>query len=102
MGMKRPSVCNFTQARFASFRAHFNPAVTLVIALRGEIALKEGVAYVVAQIAGDILGNASRSCRSDPQRGHWASLFPTRPQLDSSPEAAFKERKTSLFWHPTR
>ncbi len=36
--------------------AHFNPAVTLVFALRKEIAPSLAVAYVIAQIAGGILG----------------------------------------------
>lgn len=36
--------------------AHFNPAVTLVFALRREIAPAPAAAYVVAQIAGAILG----------------------------------------------
>jgi glycerol uptake facilitator-like aquaporin len=36
--------------------AHFNPAVTLVFALRGEIALRDAAAYTVAQIVGGILG----------------------------------------------
>lgn len=36
--------------------AHFNPAVTLVFALRGEIEKREGIAFVVVQIIGGILG----------------------------------------------
>lgn len=36
--------------------AHFNPAVTLVFAVRGEIALKLALAYVAAQIAGGLSG----------------------------------------------
>ena len=36
--------------------AHFNPAVTLIFALRGEIARAEAVFYVGAQIAGACLG----------------------------------------------
>jgi glycerol uptake facilitator-like aquaporin len=36
--------------------AHFNPAVTLVMRLRGEIATGPALAYVVAQLAGGILG----------------------------------------------
>ncbi|NRB04573.1 MAG: aquaporin family protein [Rhodobacteraceae bacterium] len=36
--------------------AHFNPAVTLAFALRGEIAPKDAVLYVGVQIAGGILG----------------------------------------------
>jgi glycerol uptake facilitator-like aquaporin len=36
--------------------AHFNPAVTLVFALRGEIALKDAAGYAFLQIAGGILG----------------------------------------------
>lgn len=36
--------------------AHFNPAVTLVMRLRGEIASREALAFVVVQLAGGILG----------------------------------------------
>ena len=36
--------------------AHFNPAVTLAFALRGDIALKPAVIYVICQIVGGILG----------------------------------------------
>ncbi len=36
--------------------AHFNPAVTLVFRLRGEIAASLALAYVAAQIAGGIAG----------------------------------------------
>jgi glycerol uptake facilitator-like aquaporin len=36
--------------------AHFNPAVTLVFALRGEIGARDGSLYAVAQIAGGISG----------------------------------------------
>jgi len=36
--------------------AHFNPAVTLVFALRREVAASVAVAYVLAQVAGTICG----------------------------------------------
>lgn len=36
--------------------AHFNPAVTFVAALRGDIAIPAALAFVFAQIAGAILG----------------------------------------------
>ncbi|MGB0505308.1 MAG: aquaporin [Pikeienuella sp.] len=36
--------------------AHFNPAVTLVFALKREISAMEGISYVLVQIAGGILG----------------------------------------------
>lgn len=36
--------------------AHFNPAVTLVFALRGEITMRDAVGYTIAQIVGGILG----------------------------------------------
>lgn len=36
--------------------AHFNPAVTLVMALRGGVGLLEGVFYVCAQICGCVAG----------------------------------------------
>lgn len=36
--------------------AHFNPAVTLVFRIRGELATTLALAYVVAQLAGGIIG----------------------------------------------
>jgi len=36
--------------------AHFNPAVTLAFAIRREISARDGVLYVLAQVAGGILG----------------------------------------------
>lgn len=36
--------------------AHFNPAVTLVFAIRKEIGAREGVFYVLAQVIGGIIG----------------------------------------------
>src|SRR6202047_4473388 len=36
--------------------AHFNPAVTLVFALKRELTPHEGLSYVVAQVAGGIVG----------------------------------------------
>jgi len=36
--------------------AHFNPAVSLVEALRGKLTLRQAVAYVIVQIAGCCLG----------------------------------------------
>ena len=36
--------------------AHFNPAVTLVFAMRREIAAREGAAFAAAQIAGGAIG----------------------------------------------
>jgi glycerol uptake facilitator-like aquaporin len=36
--------------------AHFNPAVTLVFALKRELAPREALCYVLAQIAGGIIG----------------------------------------------
>jgi glycerol uptake facilitator-like aquaporin len=37
-------------------KAHFNPAVTLAFALRGELALRDACAYVVAQMLGMLAG----------------------------------------------
>src|SRR5438105_8831631 len=34
--------------------AHFNPAVSLVFALKGELSLREALGYVAAQVAGGI------------------------------------------------
>jgi glycerol uptake facilitator-like aquaporin len=39
--------------------AHFNPAVTLVMRLRGNIPTDTAAAYIVAQLAGGILGSGS-------------------------------------------
>ena len=36
--------------------AHFNPAVTMAFALRGDIRIPEAIPYVVAQVIGGILG----------------------------------------------
>ncbi|MCC0057490.1 MAG: aquaporin family protein [Rhodobiaceae bacterium] len=36
--------------------AHFNPAVTLIFVLRGEIGVRPAILYVVVQIAGAVLG----------------------------------------------
>lgn len=36
--------------------AHFNPAVTMVFTLRGDLARQDGLAYVAAQVAGGIAG----------------------------------------------
>ncbi len=36
--------------------AHFNPAVTAVFALRGDISRSEAIAYVAAQVLGAVLG----------------------------------------------
>jgi glycerol uptake facilitator-like aquaporin len=36
--------------------AHFNPAVTLVFALKRELTPREGLSYILAQIAGGIIG----------------------------------------------
>src|ERR1700722_6239106 len=36
--------------------AHFNPAVTVAFALRGEMPWSEAVAYIVVQIVGGIIG----------------------------------------------
>ena len=36
--------------------AHFNPAVTLAFALRGDIAPRQAVQYVIVQISGGLLG----------------------------------------------
>lgn len=36
--------------------AHFNPAVTLVFAIKREIAAKDSIAYVIAQIIGGLAG----------------------------------------------
>src|SRR3954471_14380600 len=35
--------------------AHYNPAVTLAVLLRGRISLKEGVAYIIVQVIAAIV-----------------------------------------------
>jgi glycerol uptake facilitator-like aquaporin len=39
--------------------AHFNPAVTLVFTMKGDLPAREGVLYVAVQIAGGIAGTAA-------------------------------------------
>ena len=41
---------------FGPLSTHFNPAVTLVFALRREVSPRDGVLYMVAQIAGGTMG----------------------------------------------
>jgi arsenate reductase len=53
--------------------AHFNPAVTLIAALRREIAAGEAVGYVAAQIAGGLLGVALANLMFDLPAWHLAS-----------------------------
>src|SRR6195256_5647769 len=36
--------------------AHFNPAVTLVFALKRDIMLREALSYMAAQVAGGVIG----------------------------------------------
>ena len=36
--------------------AHFNPAVTMVFALRGELSARDAIGYIAAQIAAAVLG----------------------------------------------
>jgi glycerol uptake facilitator-like aquaporin len=69
--------------------AHFNPAVTLVFALRGDIAKGQALAYVIVQIIAGILGvwavhamfdqsilQASQTMRSGPNLW-WAEVVAT-------------------------
>ena len=66
--------------------AHFNPAVTLVAALRGELGWRDGAGYAVAQLGAGILGvwtahlmfdlpiiQVSTHTRTGP--GQWAGEF---------------------------
>src|SRR5258708_17784529 len=43
--------------------AHFNPAVTMVFALRQELGSREALSYVAAQIAGGIAGTVMAHAR---------------------------------------
>ena len=42
--------------------AHFNPAVTLVFALRRELEPSEALSYTLAQVAGGIAGTVHCAC----------------------------------------
>jgi glycerol uptake facilitator-like aquaporin len=66
--------------------AHFNPAVTLVMRLRGELTSQKALAYLLAQLGGGLLGvwaahamfdlpivQVSEKLRSGP--GQWAGEF---------------------------
>jgi glycerol uptake facilitator-like aquaporin len=52
--------------------AHFNPAVSLVFALKRDLAVREATVYVVAQVAGGVLGTIA------------AHMMFALPLLDSS------------------
>jgi glycerol uptake facilitator-like aquaporin len=45
--------------------AHFNPAVTLVFAMRGELSIKDAAAYLIAQIVGGVLGTLAAHAMFD-------------------------------------
>ncbi len=65
--------------------AHFNPAVTLVFALRREIGLPMAGAYVVAQIAGGIVGVwAAHAMFAEP-------ILQVSAKLRDGPAQAFSE-----------
>ena len=63
--------------------AHFNPAVTLADLIQGNVSLRRGSAYVVAQIAGAVLGTVMAHLMferdvvswSDADRGGWGRLL---------------------------
>jgi glycerol uptake facilitator-like aquaporin len=65
--------------------AHFNPAVTLVFAMRGEIAWRVAGAYVTMQIVGAVLGVwAAHAMFAEP-------VFQLSTKLRDGPAQAFSE-----------
>jgi glycerol uptake facilitator-like aquaporin len=59
--------------------AHFNPAVTLVFALRREIAARPALAYMVAQAVGAVLGTVLAHAMFDQPLIQTASTLRTGP-----------------------
>lgn len=65
--------------------AHFNPAVTLVFALRREIGWRTAAAYVIAQLAGAIIGVfAAHAMFAEP-------ILQVSAKLRDGPAQAFSE-----------
>ncbi|HLY56669.1 MAG TPA: MIP/aquaporin family protein [Stellaceae bacterium] len=65
--------------------AHFNPAVTLVFALRREIGVREALAYVLVQLASAMLGvQAAHAMFAEP-------LLQVSAKLRDGPAQAFSE-----------
>lgn len=65
--------------------AHINPAVTLVMALRGEIAVRAALLYVAAQIAGGLIGALAAHAMFD------LPLLQTSLKLRDGPGQMFSE-----------
>lgn len=89
--------------------AHFNPAVTLVFALRREIAGALALAYVAAQVSGGILGTMlahamfeqplvqiSQTVRSGP--GQWLAEMVATFGLLAAILAGLKFRPSAVPW----
>lgn len=65
--------------------AHFNPAVTLVAALRGDLTRSDALLYIVAQIMGGVIGvYAAHAMFAEP-------LFQTSGKLRDGPAQGFAE-----------
>jgi glycerol uptake facilitator-like aquaporin len=65
--------------------AHFNPAVTLAFMIRGEITWRVALAYLVAQLAGAVLGvYAAHAMFAEP-------IFQISTKLRNGPAQAFSE-----------
>jgi glycerol uptake facilitator-like aquaporin len=65
--------------------AHFNPAVTLVFALKREMTWRDGVAYVAAQLVGAVLGvYAAHAMFAEP-------ILQISTKLRDGPAQAFSE-----------
>ena len=59
--------------------AHFNPAVTMAFAIRREISAQDGLAYVLAQIAGGVLGTLAAHLMFDLQPFEFSEKIRTGP-----------------------
>ena len=59
--------------------AHFNPAVTMAFAIRREISARDGLAYVLAQIAGGALGTLAAHLMFELQPFEFSEKIRTGP-----------------------
>jgi len=65
--------------------AHFNPAVTIAFLIRGELSARDGVAFIVVQIIGGILGVWAAHAMFD------MSILQTSTKLRAGPAQGFSE-----------
>jgi glycerol uptake facilitator-like aquaporin len=89
--------------------AHFNPAVTLAFALRGEIAPAEAFLYGLAQVAGGVAGCVAAhlmfelpafqvSTMTRSGAGQWLAEFVAAFGLMATILASIRFRPTSVGW----